>query len=238
VSPSLLAVVIGAALVGAVGGVLVPRVIAALPEPDPEAPAADAARKPLYVDIAASPGLARWSAVAAAAACGAAAFAVRWSMALPIWIYLGVVGVALAYVDWRTRLLPTRLIAPSYAVVAVLAVLASATTGDWAALLRAALGWALAGGLYFVLWFVYPRGMGYGDVRLSGVLGIALGWLGWAELVVGIYAGFLLGAIVGGGLALAKVVDRRRYAFGPFMLAGALVGVLWGETAARWYTGA
>lgn len=237
-SPSLFALVAVAAVLGAGGGVLVPRVIAALPEPDPEAPAADAAQKPLYKDLAASPRLAWWSAVAAAAACALAAVAVKWSVALPMWIYLCVVGVALAYIDWQTRLLPTRLIAPSYAIVGVLAVLASAVTGEWSALLRAALGWAIAGGLYFVLWFIYPRGMGYGDVRLSGVLGIALGWLGWAELVVGVYAGFLLGAVIGGGLALAKVVDRKRYAFGPFMLAGALVGALWGETAARWYAGA
>jgi leader peptidase (prepilin peptidase)/N-methyltransferase len=62
--------------------------------------------------------------------------------------------------------------------------------------------------------------------------------LGWAELVVGMYAGFLLGAVVGGGLALLRVVDRKRYAFGPFMLVGALMGALWGDAVARWYGGA
>ncbi|HET7326918.1 MAG TPA: A24 family peptidase [Nocardioidaceae bacterium] len=232
---SSLAVVVAAAVVGALGGLLVPRLVAALPEPARDS--ADGDGKTTYVDLAARPGLSLASAGAAALACGLAAVAVGWSPALPMWVYLGVVGVALGYVDWCTRLLPTRLIAPSYAVVGVCAVLASALTGDWSALLGALFGWVLAGGLYFLLWFVYPRGMGYGDVRLSGVLGIALGWLGMAELVLGIYAGFLLGAVVGGGLALAKVVDRRRYAFGPFMLAGALVGALWGETAARWYGG-
>ena len=87
----------------------------------------------------------------------------------------------------------------------------------------------MAGGLYLLLWFVYPRGMGYGDVRLSGVLGIALGHLGWGELVVGVYGGFLLGGVLGGVLALLSKVDRKGYPFGPFMFLGALVGVVVGQ---------
>jgi leader peptidase (prepilin peptidase) / N-methyltransferase len=223
---------LAAAAVGAVGGGLAPRVVAALPEPaDPD----DARDKVSYRRLAAAPGLAVGSALAAALVCAALAWELRWSPALPMWLYLGAVGVVLAYVDWRTRLLPTRLIAPSYAVVAALAVLASALSGDWYALVRAALGWLVAGGLFFLLWFIYPRGMGYGDVRLSGVLGLALGWLGWSELLVGLYAGFLLGALGGGLLALLRVVDRKRYAFGPFMLAGAAIGVLAGPPLGTWY---
>jgi leader peptidase (prepilin peptidase)/N-methyltransferase len=224
--------VLVAAVVGAVGGAAAPRVIAVLPEP---ADADDARDKTSYRRLAGAPGLAVWLALAAAAVCALLAWGLGWSPALPTWIYLGVVGVVLAYVDWRTRLLPTRLIAPSYAVVAGLALLASAVTGDWAALLRAGLGWVVAGGLFFALWFVYPKGMGYGDVRLSGVLGIALGWLGWTELVVGVYAGFVLGALGGGTLALLRVVDRKRYPFGPFMLVGAVVGVLAGPPLGTWY---
>lgn len=234
-TPPLAAVVSGAALVGAVSGLLVPRVVAAIPEPD--AGSGDGADKLPYATIAAVPRLGLWCALTAAAACGVAAWSIGWSAALPTWIYLGVVGVALGYVDWRTRLLPTRLVGPSYVVVAALAVLASAVTGDWGSLLRAAIGWALAGGLYFVLWFIHPKGMGYGDVRLSGVLGIALGWLGWGELVVGVYSGFLLGAVVGGLLAVFKIVDAKRYAFGPFMLLGALLGVVTGDLVADWYVG-
>ncbi len=221
-----------AAAVGALGGALAPRVVATLPEPTD---ADDARDKISYRRLAGASGLAPALAAASAAVCGLLAWALGWSPALPMWLYLGVVGVVLTYVDWRTRLLPTRLIAPSYAVVAVLAVLASALSGDWGALLRAALGWALAGGLFFLLWFVYPKGMGYGDVRLSGVLGIALGWLGWAELAVGVYAGFVLGALGGGVLALLRVVDRKRYPFGPFMLVGAVVGVLAGPPFGAWY---
>jgi leader peptidase (prepilin peptidase)/N-methyltransferase len=67
------------------------------------------------------------------------------------------------------------------------------------------------------------------------VLGIALGWLGWAELLSGVYAGFLLGGVGGLLLSALRLVDRRAYPFGPFMLVGALLGVLVGPHVAAWY---
>jgi leader peptidase (prepilin peptidase) / N-methyltransferase len=223
-----------AAVVGGAGGACAPRVIAALPEPEA---AADAAGKVTYRELAQARGLTAGSALTGAVVCAVLARQLGWSPPLPMWMYVAVVGVPLAYVDWRTRLLPTRIIAPSYVVVIALAVLASVLAADWGALARAGAGWAVSGGLFFLLWFVYPKGMGYGDVRLSGVLGIALGWLGWAELLVGVYSGFLLGALGGGLLSLLRVVDRKRYAFGPFMLVGAVVGVLTGPAVGAWYLG-
>ena len=191
--------------------------------------------KERYDAIAALPGL-RWKAAVASAAVAALLGArVGWGPELTFLLYLAPVGVALAVIDWRTRLLPTKLIAPSYAVVAVLVLLSGAVSGEWGDVVRAGLGWLVAGGTFFVLWFVYPRGMGYGDVRLSGVLGIALGYLGWSELLTGVYAGFVLGGVGGLLLAVLRVVDRKAYPFGPFMLAGALAGVLAGPYVAAWY---
>ena len=255
------ALVAGAA--GLVTGAFVPRLIAGIPEPEPEPalePAADRASqrtaasisehdsemlpvtepvveepKELYVDLAARPGL-RWkTSVATAVVAGLLGARVGFHPALALALYLAPVGVALAVIDWRTRLLPTRLIAPSYAVVIVLVVLASFLDGDPHALLTAALGWLVAGGTFFVLWFLYPRGMGYGDVRLSGLLGIALGYLGWAELLTGVYAGFLLGGVGGLLLSLLRLVDRKAYPFGPFMLVGAVVGVVAGPYVGALY---
>ena len=74
-----------------------------------------------------------------------------------------------------------------------------------------------------------PARLGFGDVRLAGVLGIALGWVGWGALIVGVYAGFLLGGILGGLLSVLRIVERKGFPFGPFMLLGALVALLWGE---------
>jgi leader peptidase (prepilin peptidase)/N-methyltransferase len=249
------------AAVGLVTSFGVPALIARIPEPVSEeeevdeadtstpsdvkhgiAPAAapdDVVEEPKepYVDIAALKGLG-WKCALAGAVVGALVGGrVGWEWSLLVLMYLVPVGVALAVVDWRTRLLPTRVIAPSYAIVVVLGVLANLLSGDRTDLARAGWGWVVAGGTFLLLWLIYPRGMGYGDVRLSGVLGLALGYLGWGQLLVGVYAGFLLGGLGGTLLTALRIVDRRAYPFGPFMLLGALVGVVWGSPFAAFYVG-
>ena len=188
----------------------------------------DPGAKPRYADLASRPHLAGWLLGAGALAGAVIGWRIGADPVLAAWVYLGVVGVVLGYIDAQTRLLPTRIIAPSYAVVVVLLAVAAVADGDIDRIVRSALGWASFGGFYLLMWLVHPRGLGYGDVRLSGLLGLALGYVGWGQLVVGLYAGFLLGGIGGGALALLKVVDRRRYPFGPFMLLGALAGLIWG----------
>jgi leader peptidase (prepilin peptidase)/N-methyltransferase len=234
------------ALVSAATGVLVPRVIERVPEPEPD-PGAEQGQaevgprfeggetepeepaKETYAAIADTPGL-LWKAIVASLVVGGlVGLALGWSWALLVWLPLVPVGIALAVIDWRTRLLPTWLIARTYVGVVVLALLAALATQDWQDLVRAGIGWAGAGLLYFVLWYVYPRGLGYGDVRLSGILGIALGYVGTAELVVGVYAGFLLGGVGGALLSVLRIVHRKNVPFGPFMLVGALGGLLFGD---------
>ena len=232
-------------VLGLVAGTLVPRLIASVPEPEgdvpPEEPdeAAEAAHaaeddvepeepKELYADIAARSGMLWKCALASAVSAAAIGLVLGWSWSLLVVLPLVPVGVALAVVDWRTRMLPTRLIAPSYAVTLVAVLVAWLADGRHLAdLERTALGWLIYGGMFFLLWFIYPRGLGYGDVRLSGVLGLALGWVGWSELLLGIWNGLLLGGVIGG--VLAMVTRRRDYPFGPFMLVGALSGVVLGQ---------
>jgi len=132
--------------------------------------------------------------------------------------------------------LPVVLVGIAFLVVIALVLLSAWAESDRSALLGAGWGWLVAGGSFFVLWFIYPRGMGYGDVRLSGVLGIVLGYLGWSELLVGIYAGFAVGGVGGLLLSMLRVVDRKAYPFGPFMLVGAVIGVLLGPGIAAWYS--
>ena len=205
------------------------------PEEPAPAPAQAEEPKELYADIADLPGLAWKAAVATALVGGLLGWAVGLETPLLFLAYLAPVGVALSVVDWRTRLLPTKVIAPSYAVVVVLALVAALPGQDWDDLRRAGFGWLVSGGTFLLMWLIYPRGMGYGDVRLSGVLGIALGYLGWGPLLVGIYAGFLVGGLGGGLLSVLRIVERRSYPFGPFMFVGAVIGVVWGETVVHLY---
>ncbi len=198
-------------------------------------PAPAVLTKPLYADLAARSALAPKLAVTGAVAGGLVGAQLGWEPVLGAWVYLTVIGVVLGYVDAQTRLLPTWVIAPSYGVLVVLLGVAALVDGEPELLLRSGLAWLAMGGFYFAMWFIYPRGLGYGDVRLSGLLGLALGYLGWPELFVGMYAGFLLGGVGGGLLALVKVFDRKRYPFGPFMLLGALVGLVWGPAFGTWY---
>ncbi|MDQ4054498.1 MAG: A24 family peptidase [Actinomycetota bacterium] len=217
-----------AALCGA-GSFLAPRLIARVPEPepDPDADADDPVKEP-YADIAALPGLAWTSAVAGAVAGALVGGRLGWTWPLLFLVPLVPVLVALAVIDWRTHLLPTRVVWPTTLATAALIVVSWALSGGDEALVRAGWGFVVAYGSFFVLWFIYPKGLGYGDVRLAGVLGLALGYLGWGPLLVGLYAGFLLGGVGGGLLSVLKVVRRKAFPFGPFMVVGALVGVLWG----------
>jgi leader peptidase (prepilin peptidase) / N-methyltransferase len=78
--------------------------------------------------------------------------------------------------------------------------------------------------------------MGFGDVRLSFLLGFSLGWLGWGEVAGGLFSGFLYGAVVGVALIAFKVKGRKQQIpFGPYLAAGAMTFVLFGEPIVDWY---
>lgn len=157
---------------------------------------------------------------------------------LPAYLYLAAVGVALAMIDLDVKRLPNALTLPSYGVGLVLLAVASFVDDDWDALVRGALGMAALFGFYFLLALIYPSGMGFGDVKLAGVLGLYLAYQSWGVLLVGGFLGFALGAFVGGGLMVAKRAGRKtKVPFGPFMLAGTLLGLLVGQQIWDWYIG-
>jgi leader peptidase (prepilin peptidase)/N-methyltransferase len=157
---------------------------------------------------------------------------------VPAWLYFTAVGIALAAIDLETRRLPTPIILPSYAVLAALLGLAALVQPDGWALLRAALGALALFAFFFALVFIYPAGMGFGDVRLAGLLGAVLGYLGWATWAIGAFAGFLLGALVGVALLAARRAGRKTAVpFGPSMIAGALLALFVAEPFAHWYAG-
>jgi leader peptidase (prepilin peptidase)/N-methyltransferase len=155
---------------------------------------------------------------------------------LPAFLYLGAVGVALAMIDIDCKRLPDALVLPSYPIAGVLLAVAALADDRWPDLLRAGIGMAALYCFYFVLASIYPAGMGFGDVKLAGVLGIYLGWLGWGELVVGAFLGFLFGGVLGLLLmAFGQAGRKSKLPFGPYMLAGALASIIWGGALADLY---
>ena len=110
-------------------------------------------------------------------------------------------------VDFRTRLLPTRMVLPATAAAILLGLVGWAVTADPDDLVRAAVGLVAVRSFFWVLWWFHSAGMGFGDVRLAALLGFALGYLGVGELVVGAYAGFLVFGLPG---LLLAVVRRDR----------------------------
>ena len=160
-----------------------------------------------------------------------AVFGVRFGLSavLPAFLYLAAVGIALAAIDLDVRRLPNALTLPSYGVGLVLLGLGAAVEASGGPLLRALLGCAAMYGVYLLLALVYPAGMGWGDVKLAGVLGLYLGYLGWGAWTVGLFLGFVFGGVFGLGLIVLRRGGRKTaLPFGPFMLLGALVAVLVG----------
>ncbi|GLY17325.1 prepilin peptidase [Kineosporia sp. NBRC 101677] len=161
-----------------------------------------------------------------------------WSWEVPGLLYLAGIGIALAVIDYDVHRLPNAIVLPSYPVAAALLVLAALGEGRPNALVGAAVGCVAMYVFYFVLMFVYPSGMGFGDVKLGGVLGLYLGWYGWEEAVVGGFAAFVLGAVVGIGAIVFRGATRKSMIpFGPFMLVGAWTGLIWGARLVDWYLG-
>ena len=169
-----------------------------------------------------------------------AATAVRFGLdqVLPAYLYLAAIAVALALIDLDVRRLPDAITLPSYGVAVVLLGAAAATGSDSGDFLRALLGGAAMFGLYFALCFAYPAGMGFGDVKLAGVLGLYTGWLGWGVWAVGLFLGFFLGGVFGIGLILVRRASRKsQVPFGPFMIAGVAVAIAVGGELVDAYTG-
>jgi len=145
---------------------------------------------------------------------------------LPAWLYFTAIAIALAAIDLDCHRLPNTIVLPSYPVLALLLAGPALWQQDYWTLLRTAIGCAVLFGCYLALALAYPKGMGFGDVKLAGLIGAILGWLSFSALVVGAFAAFLLGGVAG----IAVIASRRGTGktplpFGPFMLAGAALAL-------------
>ena len=148
--------------------------------------------------------------------------------------------LALSAVDLERFILPNKILYPTLGLAALGLAVAAALRRDAGdldgGLVGAAVGGAVGFAVIFVIWFVSPRGMGYGDVRLSGLNGVLLGWLGVGHVAVGLFLGFLSASVVGVTLLVARRKGRKDpIPFGPFLALGAFAAFLWGRPILDWY---
>jgi leader peptidase (prepilin peptidase) / N-methyltransferase len=205
------------AVVGLVAGLLVARAAASFPwtaEPATDTPPpGPAVPAPVVVGIT-------------ALLCALAALRFGASADLPAYLVLATAGVLLAVVDLRHRLLPNRVIGPALVAGAVLLTGAAAVDGRWDDLARAALGAVVLFAVFLLLALISPSSLGMGDVKLAGLLGLHLGWLGWDAVLLGAAAGFVVQAVLSLVLLAARRIDLRgELPFGPAMLAGAVLAI-------------
>jgi leader peptidase (prepilin peptidase)/N-methyltransferase len=149
------------------------------------------------------------------------------SAQLPAWLWFLAVGVLLTVVDLREHRLPNRLLTIGTAGGGVLLLVAATADDAWPELGRAVLAGAAAFAVLLGMALLAPAGLGMGDVKLAGFLGLYLGWLGWPVVLLGFLLGFLVQALVGLVLLLARRAGRRtELPFGPALLGGALAAAL------------
>lgn len=166
--------------------------------------------------------------LATAAVFGALGLRFGPAPALPAFLYLGAISVALTPIDIKLQRLPDPFTLPSYLVgAAALGAAAPFTAYGLRLFINALIGMAVLWVIYFVQHFIAPHAMGRGDLKLSGVLGLYLGWLGYDPWLFGVLGGFIAGGLFSVGAMITKRKGRKSLIpFGPFMLLGALGSIL------------
>lgn len=144
--------------------------------------------------------------------------------------------VVVAVIDYRTRRIPNALTYPLAPALLILLVGAALLNGAPARVIDVLVGAVGAFAFLLILALINPRGMGMGDVKYAGFLGLGLGYLGIGTVVVGIVGAFFLGSIISLGLIVAGVRTRKdTIPFGPFLSLGALVALWLGPVIVQAY---
>jgi leader peptidase (prepilin peptidase)/N-methyltransferase len=162
----------------------------------------------------------------------AARFGYDWD--LPAFLVLFAGLLTLACIDFKHHLLPKRIVYPVLAMVGVLLLVDAIAAHRWKALVVA----AICGMVWFVVFLtlnlISPRLLGFGDVRLAPVLGLALGWLGIRYAFLGFFAANVIAAAVGTALIVTKKMSRQEpIPYGVFLGLGCVVAVFAGPALFR-----
>jgi leader peptidase (prepilin peptidase)/N-methyltransferase len=140
--------------------------------------------------------------------------------------------VPASVIDLRHRIIPNAINLPGAVVVYLTAVVAQ--PDRWAELL---IGGLAAAAFLYIAWLVYPAGMGLGDVKMTLMIGLALG----RYAGVALFAAFAISLLPSIAVLVLKGPRGRKvsFPFGPFLAAGAMVALLWGpQLWNAWYVGA
>jgi leader peptidase (prepilin peptidase)/N-methyltransferase len=147
---------------------------------------------------------------------------------VPFTVFFAVL-VVVSTTDLSHGLIPRRLVYPGLVAVSGLLVVVASVDGQWHRLATAAIGALAAFAVLFAIWWLAPRGIGFGDVRLAALIGLATGWIGLIAVYVAVASAFILGLLGGVATTLLRGTGRRtRIPFAPALAAGAVVAVLWG----------
>ena len=156
---------------------------------------------------------------------------------VPAYVWFVALTMTLVVTDVHSQLIPNRINYPGTGAAAALLVVGAVLSGDVGDLGRGFAGVAI----YYVLTMILliagrGRSFGGGDVKLSVVLGLFTAFLGWDQFATGVVMGFLIGGIAALLLLLVRSRGLRdHFAFGPPMVLGAYVGIVWGEAIVNWY---
>lgn len=146
--------------------------------------------------------------------------------------------VVLSWIDLHTKRLPREITYTTMAIGVPLLCIAALVEDQPRRMWTMLLGAAIALAMMFLIWLVSRGGMGDGDVRLSPLLGAYLGWLNPALALIGLFFGFLAGAVVGVVLLILGRAGRKTSVpFGPFLALGTVVAVFWGQSYIDWLMG-
>jgi len=149
-----------------------------------------------------------------------------WSAALPAYLYFGAVTTAVSATDLTAHRVPNSVVLPAYVIGPALLALASVPSGQWSTLVRAGAAMAILAALFLGLALASRGGIGLGDCKWAGIVGLYLGWLGWSALWTGTILAFLAAAVfVIGRRTVSSPRHRAQLPFAPFMAAGALAVV-------------
>jgi len=157
---------------------------------------------------------------------------------LPAYCLFFAALVAVAALDVERRVIPNRVLRPALVLTVVLLGGAAIAEAAGRAALDSVVGGLAAFAAVGLVHLVQPRGMGFGDVRLAGFIGLYLGWLGLGYVATGLLLGFLLAVVA--GVVVMVVTDSGlmvRLPFAPFLGAGAVLVVLWGAPLTRAWSG-